>query len=213
MHYLKEGRKLFYVAGALPVFFLYLDKTIVLWIKGFCNELQIHRFFQSLDPIINVAGNGATLILGALMLYVAGNFFGQKMYVVGKSLFIGLLSSGIVVQVMKHLVGRARPRLTSDSIFIGPSFRSGYDSFPSGHTALVFCLGYILSRYFPKYKVVFYMFASIVALDRVEDFAHFPSDILAGAVTGLIVAKILYVKVFPSGEARYAGSTAESQTL
>ena len=209
MHCLKEGRKLFYVAAALPVFFLYLDKTIVLWIKSFYNELEIHRFFWSLDPVINVVGNGATLIFGALLLWVAGKCLSQKMCVVGKSLFIGLLSSGIMVQVMKHLIGRARPRLTADPVFIGPSFRSGYDSFPSGHTTLVFCLAYILSRHFPKYRIVFYMFASVVALDRVEDFAHFPSDILAGAMLGLIVAKILSVKVFTSEGMRYAANTTE----
>jgi membrane-associated phospholipid phosphatase len=209
MHYLKEGRKLFYVAGALPVFFLYLDKTIVLWIRSFYNELEIHRFLWSLDSVINVVGNGATLIFGALLLWVAGRFLSQKMCIVGKSLFIGLLSSGIMVQVMKHLIGRARPRLTADPVFIGPSFRRGYDSFPSGHTALVFCLAYILSRHFPKYRVVFYMFASVVALERVEDFAHFPSDILAGAMIGLIVAKILSVKVLPSDGMRYAANTTE----
>jgi membrane-associated phospholipid phosphatase len=210
MHYWKEGKKLFYVAGVLPFFFLYLDKTIVLWMRGFYNGLQIHRFLESLDPFINIVGNGATLISGALLLCFAGRFVSQKIYIVGKSLFIGLLSSGIVVQVMKHLIGRARPRVTSDPIFIGPSFKSGYDSFPSGHTALVFCLAYVLSRHFPKYRVVFYMFASLVALDRVEDFAHFPSDILAGAMIGLIVAKILSVKIFPSGAMRYAGNTTES---
>jgi membrane-associated phospholipid phosphatase len=209
MHYLKEGRKLFYVAGALPVFFLYLDKTIVLWIRSFYNELEIHRFLWSLDSVINVVGNGATLIFGALLLWVAGRFLSQKMCIVGKSLFIGLLSSGIMVQVMKHLIGRARPRLTADPVFIGPSFRRGYDSFPSGHTALVFCLAYILSRHLPKYRVVFYMFASVVALERVEDFAHFPSDILAGAMIGLIVAKILSVKVLPSDGMRYAANTTE----
>jgi membrane-associated phospholipid phosphatase len=209
MHYWKEGKKLFYVAGVLPFFFLYLDKTIVLWMRGFYNGLQIHRFLESLDPFINIVGNGATLISGALLLCFAGRFVSQKIYIVGKSLFIGLLSSGIVVQVMKHLIGRARPRVTSDPIFIGPSFKSGYDSFPSGHTALVFCLAYVLSRHFPKYRVVFYMFASLVALDRVEDFAHFPSDILAGAMIGLIVAKILSVKIFPPGAIRYAGNTTE----
>ena len=212
MHYLKESKKLFYVAAVLPVFFLYLDKSIVLWLKGFYNGLQIHRFFVSLDPLINVAGNGATLMAGALVLYVAGKFLSQRICMVGKSLFIGLLSSGIMVQVMKHLIGRARPRLTADPVFIGPSFRSGYDSFPSGHTALVFCLAYILSRNFPKYRVLFYMFASVVALDRVEGFAHFPSDIMAGAMIGLIVAKILSVKVFPSGGIGYAANTTESQT-
>jgi len=72
MHYLKEGRKLFYVAVVLPVFFLYPDKTIALWIKGFDNELQIHRCLESIDPLINVVGNGATLIFSALLLWIAG---------------------------------------------------------------------------------------------------------------------------------------------
>jgi undecaprenyl-diphosphatase len=198
MRCLKESRKLFYVAGVLPFFFLYIDKPVVLWIRDFYYKLEIHRFIMSLDPLMNVVGNGTTLILGALLVWIGGKFFSRKMYVVGKSLFIVLLSSGIVVQVMKHMIGRARPRLTADTIFIGPSFRSGYDSFPSGHAALVFCLAYILSCYFPKYQLVFYGFASVVALDRVEGFAHFPSDILAGAVVGLAVAKILSTKVFSS---------------
>ncbi|TKB71080.1 MAG: phosphatase PAP2 family protein, partial [Nitrospira sp.] len=39
------------------------------------------------------------------------------------------------VQTLKHLVGRARPRLTYEtSVVIGPNFNSGFDSFPSGHT-------------------------------------------------------------------------------
>jgi len=211
MRYLREGRKLLYVAAALPVFFIYLDKTIVLWIKRFYNELEIHRLFGFLDPLIDFAGNGATLVAVALTLYVAGRFFSQKMCRVGKSLLIGLVSSGIMVQAMKHLIGRARPRVTADPVFIGPSFRSGYDSFPSGHTTVVFCLAYILSRHFPRYKIAFYMFASVVALDRVEDFAHFPSDILAGAVLGLIVAQILFIKVFPSQGVGYAENTTESQ--
>jgi membrane-associated phospholipid phosphatase len=209
MHCLKEGRKLFYVAAALPLFFLYLDKTIVLWIRSFYDEAEIHRLFAFLDPIINVAGNGATLIVAALALYVMGKMFSQKLCMVGKSLFVGVLSSGVMVQAMKHLIGRARPRLTADPVFIGPSFRSGYDSFPSGHSAVVFCLAYILSRHFPKYRIAFYIFASVVALDRVEDFAHFPSDIMAGAVLGLMVAKILSIKVFSSEGIRHAANAAE----
>jgi membrane-associated phospholipid phosphatase len=86
-------------------------------------------------------------------------------------------------------VGRARPRITHDTIFIGPSFRSGYDSFPSGHATVAFCLAYMLSSYYPKYRAVFYAFAVLVGIDRIQGFHHFPADVLGGIVVGTLVGE------------------------
>ena len=38
----------------------------------------------------------------------------------------------------------------------------------------------------------------MIGLERVEGIAHFPSDVLAGAVIGIVIAKLLSVKVFRS---------------
>jgi membrane-associated phospholipid phosphatase len=60
---------------------------------------------------------------------------------------------------------------------------------------MVFFFAYTLSRHFPKYRVLFYLFALAVSIDRVEELAHFPSDILAGAIVGLIVGKVFSDKI------------------
>lgn len=205
MQYLKENKKLFYLALMLPLFFFYLDKAVILWMRVFRkNSFRIYPLFESIELSINFISLGATLVIIALVLYVLGRYLNRRFCHVGRSMFIGFVSAGIVVQILKHLIGRARPRLTDNLVFIGPSLKSGYDSFPSGHTTVVFCLAYILSQHFPKYRVLFYIFAFMVGFVRVEGLSHFPSDILAGAIVGIVIGKLLSARLFRIEGEQYA---------
>ena len=195
MPYLKENKKIIYAACLIPVLLFYVDRTAALWFDHTYDTLEIHKVLKYADPVMNIIGNGLTLIIIGFLLYMIGKYYNRRLHLIGKSLFIGLLTTGAVVQILKHFIGRARPKLTYDPVFIGPSFKSGYDSFPSGHSAMVFFFAYTLSRYFPKYRVLFYLFALTVSIDRVEELAHFPSDILAGAIVGLIVGKVFSDKI------------------
>lgn len=205
MQFLRDNKQMFYIVFFFPLFFLYLDRIVILWMRDVhMDNTSLYALLHSMDPLIDFIAHGATLIAGAFILCLIGRFFKPGLYDVGRSLFVGLVSAGISAQVLKHLIGRARPRLTDDSIFIGPSIRSGYDSFPSGHTTLAFCLAYILSQYFPRYRTPLYLFAVAASLERIEDLAHFPSDVLAGAIVGLIVGKLLMVRKTCPGENHYA---------
>lgn len=196
MQFLKENKRLLYIVVILPLFFFYLDKTIILWMRDFHKgNFKIYPFLESIDPLINFISHGSTLIIIALILYVSGRYLNQKFYHAGRSMFIGFISSGILVQVLKHLIGRARPRITDDLLLSGPSLKGGYDSFPSGHTTVVFCLAYILSQHFPKYRFLFYIFAFMVGFERVKYLSHFPSDVLAGAIIGIAVGRLLSVRI------------------
>lgn len=149
MQFLKKNRIVLYIAVILPLFFFYLDKTVILWVRNFRKDnLKIYPFLESMDSLINFISHGSTLIIIALILYVSGRYLNHRFYHLGRSIFIGFISAGIVVQALKHLIGRARPRITEDLLFVGPSLKGGYDSFLSGHTAVVFCLAYILSQHF-----------------------------------------------------------------
>lgn len=195
MPYLKENKIIIYAACLIPVVLFYVDSTTVSWFHYTYDDLKIHKALKYIDPFMNVIGNGLTLIIIGLLLYVIGKYYNRRLQLIGKSLFMGLLSTGAVVQLLKHSIGRARPKLTYDPVFIGPSFKSGYDSFPSGHSAMAFFFAYTLSRYFPKYRILFYLFALAVSIDRVEERAHFPSDILAGAIIGLVIGKVFSDKI------------------
>jgi membrane-associated phospholipid phosphatase len=187
MHFLKRNRYLIAVAFLLVPAFLE-DKAVLSWVENFFeSHAAIFHFIRTVDPFVEFISNGGTLIGAAFLLFLAGKYYRQKFYLPGKMLFWGLITSGIAVQVIKHLAGRARPRITHDTIFIGPSFNSGYDSFPSGHSTTAFCFAYMLSQYYPKYRAAFYAFAVIVGIDRIQGFHHFPSDVLGGVIVGTLV--------------------------
>jgi membrane-associated phospholipid phosphatase len=193
MQFFKENKNYFIALVILPWVFFYLDSRFILWMRAIEKEKSsLYYFLESIDLVINVIGNGATLAIIACVLFIIGKYTNKRLSEAGKYLCIGFLTTGIVVQILKHLFGRARPRFMDDFLFIGPTLKGGYDSFPSGHTAEAFCFAYILARYFPRQKILFFVYAIIVALERTEDCSHFPSDVVAGALVGIIIGKLLF---------------------
>jgi undecaprenyl-diphosphatase len=176
----------------LLLFMLYLDGMVIGWIRRFKAEgSTLLLFIKSITPAVNALTHGSAVITASILIYIYGRLSHGRLKEVGKMLIIGYLSSGIGAQVLKHLFGRARPRLTDGTVFIGPSFKGSYDSFVSGHTAVSFCMAFILSHYYPKYRPLFYAFAVLTALWRLEGPSHFPSDLLGGAIFGVVAAQAI----------------------
>ncbi|MGO9943711.1 MAG: phosphatase PAP2 family protein [Rhodoblastus sp.] len=110
--------------------------------------------------------------------------------------------SGILSQVVKHLVGRARPKLIDT---LGPqhfdlfSAKAVLASFPSGHTTTVFAAAASLIFFLPSKSrwwatPLLLSLALLVAASRLIIGAHYPSDVLGGAILGagsaLAVARV-----------------------
>lgn len=151
----------------------------------------LHRFLELIDPLMELLSHGSTLLFCSVVLFLIGSLLRVKLAVVGKKLIQGFFFSGVAAQILKHLCGRARPRVTDDTVFVGLSLRDSYHSFPSGHTSVAFCFASILSHYFPGLRALWYLSAAFVGFERIEDLKHFPSDVLAGALLGVLVAKLL----------------------
>lgn len=192
MQFLKKNKWLFFLL-IFPLFFFYLDSLCISTIKTiYKNFPNINRLMDYPDKFVNVLSNGLTLLTVASLIYIFGLLMKRiKLTEIGKTLFIGFWLTGISIQIFKHLIGRARPKMSDSFLCIGPNFKSGFDSFPSGHTAIAFCFSAILSSFLPQYRVIFYLIALIIGFERIEDFSHFPSDVIAGAIIGLIIGKIL----------------------
>jgi membrane-associated phospholipid phosphatase len=195
---------LLFLALILP--FFYFDQYIMVWIR------ELRSANPDIDQILHYVGraayyaaHGTPLITGAALLYLAGVYFKkQGIRHIGKTLLIGFISAGIFVQIIKHLLGRARPRLTDNLVFIGPTLTGSYDSFPSGHTMSAFCLAYICSRYFPKYQALFYVYGIFICIGRVVSGSHFPADALGGALLGVVIGRIVYEKTALPGALKRA---------
>lgn len=84
-----------------------------------------------------------------------------------------------IVTVLKNVIKRSRP---------DPSF-DGY-SMPSGHAAFFFALATGVYMYNKKMGIVFYLVATIISIMRVMEGAHYVSDVLVGALLGIMLAYI-----------------------
>src|SRR5208337_2964856 len=162
MHFLKKNKELL-LAGPLVILLLaFQDKAVMVWMKYLDqSRSSLYVLLRKLDPCINFIGHGTTLLVAACLLFLIGKKFSADMCYTGKALLVSFLTAGIAVQLLKHLVGRARPRITESFMVIGPSLKGGYDSFPSGHSAVVFCFAFILAHQFQRYRIVFYCIAAI----------------------------------------------------
>lgn len=196
MQFLKRNKWIF-VIFSLPFFFFYLDSIYIKAIKDIYNHSpQLEKIIDYPDKIIGILSNGLTLLIISCLIYVIGFLKKNRIAELGKLLFLGFWSTGIFIQILKHLIGRARPKLTDPFLYIGPNLKTGFDSFPSGHTAIAFCFATICSFYFPKYRILFYIFAIITGFERTEAFSHYPSDVIAGAITGLLMGKIIIKYIY-----------------
>ena len=104
--------------------------------------------------------------------------------------FLVIAASGLAAQLLKHLIGRARPRVGLTAFSFHPfSASNTFASFPSGHAtsafAAVTALGLMTSRGRGPLLIV----AMAVAASRVILREHYPSDVLGGAALGALVAR------------------------
>jgi membrane-associated phospholipid phosphatase len=101
---------------------------------------------------------------------------------------------------LKLVVARTRPHMLLDQgvhevRLLGPNEKP-WRSFPSGHTANSVVLARALARYWPEARLPAYALATAVALARVSRGAHYPSDVLAGVLIG-VLAETIVDRMFP----------------
>lgn len=100
------------------------------------------------------------------------------------------LSDQLSSNVLKPLVGRVRPcnALPLDEIRLLVR-RSGALSFPSSHATNSFAIATVLVWRWPGLAILFFAFAIIIAYSRVYVGVHYPLDVVAGTVLGVVCGR------------------------
>lgn len=120
------------------------------------------------------------IIIGLLMIR------SKKFRLFGLILIVATILEACTVTSLKYIVERPRPFETYEVDALKTTLVS--PSFPSGHTASLFCAATVVSMFRRNAAIPMFALACLVGLTRMYMYAHYPSDVLAGAVIGVLCA-------------------------
>src|SRR6267143_727902 len=105
--------------------------------------------------------------------------------------FFAVLVPVLAGEVIKWIVGRGRPFVGGEANAFNFAHFAGteaYASFPSGHATTSFALAFAVSAVWPQTRAAMVAYAILIAASRLVLLAHHPSDVVAGALIGIIGA-------------------------
>lgn len=148
------------------------------WIAAHCRTPVLDAFF----PVITHLGAAGLLwiILAVVLLCVPG----QRVY--GVQVALALLFSLLICNlILKNAVGRIRPYELAGitELLVDPPWDA---SFPSGHTSAGIASATVLLLNRHRLRWAALVVAVLIALSRLYLYVHFPTDVLAGALIGIL---------------------------
>lgn len=151
---------------------------------GILDFIQSHLRNGVLDfmmPLITKLGDGGILWISLTIILLLF----RKTRKAGAAMAISLIM-GAVCLLLKPLIGRVRPCDVNPAVQLLIS-RPSDPSFPSGHTGSSFAAAFAL--FFGKNRlwIPAVILAALIGFTRLYLYVHYPSDVLAGALLGILL--------------------------
>jgi membrane-associated phospholipid phosphatase len=156
--------------------------------------VQAHRTKQTDDFSRIVTPFGSWAAIGVSAVALGGGLLSHNQWLLDTgrdAVEAEILAAGITTPLLKYAVGRVRPSDGADADEFKPF--SGNSSFPSGHATEAFAVASVLSARADGWvvPVLSYTLASCVGYARVNDRAHWASDVIAGGLIGTLIGRTI----------------------
>ncbi len=158
-----------------------------------------HSWIEEVFEIITKFGESQYYLIPCFFVFMV---YRRKKEALGQKalyLFSTIAVSGIIVNIIKALFGRIRPKLyLKEGLYGFDFFHIDYEylSFPSGHAATSLSLTIALGILYPKFRYYLFVAGVIIAMSRVVITAHYLSDVFAGSYIGAIISIMLFHQFF-----------------
>lgn len=110
-------------------------------------------------------------------------------------MLLGVLAAGVIgyvlAEILKLIVDQSRPFLELDFRPLISS-ASGVRSFPSGHATMAFSMSTLVIIMEKRLGILLTIFSFLVGIGRIAVGVHWPSDVAAGAVLGVIIGWVVF---------------------
>lgn len=179
------------------------DHTVSLWLNGFAGSNP------ALDRFVYNIADSAMLKGGLFMAFFWWLWFKRDDATTERRQTIltalaGAISAIAIARVLQLLLPfRERPlhndalNLTPPTV-VNPDTLDGWSSFPSDHAVLFFALALAVWRLNRPLGIFAFLWSSLaICLPRVFLGYHYATDVLVGAITGIVIMQIAFVILRP----------------
>ncbi len=154
------------------------DASVITAIYENVHSAFLTMFFR----IVTLLGEGGIFWIAVAVILLFFKKTRRSGICIGASLLIGVIvGNGII----KNVVARPRPYDAIAGIESVVSHLSDY-SFPSGHSLCCFEAATALAMNRTKWAILAYVGAVLVAVSRLFLFVHYPTDVICGALLGVL---------------------------
>lgn len=144
---------------------------------------------RAMSRLSQAADYSLLSLTSAALLAATGGREGRRAAVMGLA-SLGA-AAAVFNLVVKPLSNRSRPDRIAERVPIARHVRMPTStSFPSGHTATAFAFATGVGRVSPPAAVPLHILAALVGYSRIHTGVHYPGDVVAGAVSGTVVAQL-----------------------
>lgn len=155
------------------------DSRLCQLVNRWGDKRRVRTFFR----LVSKLGDGWIWYAAMLALAVC---FGTR----GLRAGVQMLCTGLVAwqlyRLLKHRTRRTRPYRANPRVVAHTPPLDEY-SFPSGHTLHAVSFSIVAAAWFPALLLPLVAFTLLVAASRVVLGLHYPTDVLAGALLGILL--------------------------
>jgi undecaprenyl-diphosphatase len=169
-------------------------------------DIQLFHFFNNFagqsrifDTLIVFLAEYLQYVLVAaflMLLYFAAYSRREKLYIFWTTIISIVVARFVITEIIRFFYHRPRPFLALEAhklIANSDWFYSDTEwSFPSGHSAFFFAMATAIYLYNKKWGIGFFIAAILMNVSRIIAGVHYPSDILGGAIIGIVVGRVAF---------------------